>query len=613
MRLNRLSVKGELKCEYEFGDINVLLGDNNSGKSTLIKLILFCLGAPIKSFIEEISKENKCESVTLEVTFRNGKKKRIIRKLPNSEAFLVTPIKRENEIVNDEIEVFNAAEFSDFLLENEGYSAEKIVYAKDKTASFRFYFLLRALYVDQDTSAQSVLSDLDMGHDYFTAQPIIKKTIIEKLLGKDNSELQRIRANIQELNKQHNDLSSQIFFLNEQKNRMDEQYDINPKKIDAELVKIREEKDVLAQARVEQMCKVQYINDSQDSQMLVLKQKMLKEKIQNDQILKLEISDLEEIIKSLSADAVALNYKIAARDILEELPILYCPNCLSELSEDVVKNGLCDNCHKKTQEEKILNNATLKKTINDSIVEAQELLQIKRNLLLSNKQELQNLEKEIREEKERLFSEKELDRNVLKEAIESIKQRLEYLISQENILTQYRKGVNDLSELKIKRKEVLAALNDNKETLLKADIKATNAMENFESFKIKFSEYLNVLFSEIGKIGLDENYMPVIDDNKITNVSSASLKVAIRLAYILSLMTSSNLKENSHIGILLLDSPKDKDLDDYRFAEYLSLINSECNGQILITGSISDKEIYKERLVRGKFFDELTTESKLLK
>ena len=39
MRLNRIVVAGDIGCEYEFGDINVLLGDNNSGKSTLVKLI----------------------------------------------------------------------------------------------------------------------------------------------------------------------------------------------------------------------------------------------------------------------------------------------------------------------------------------------------------------------------------------------------------------------------------------------------------------------------------------------------------------------------------------------------------------------------------------------
>lgn len=70
------------------------------------------------------------------------------------------------------------------------------------------------------------------------------------------------------------------------------------------------------------------------------------------------------------------------------------------------------------------------------------------------------------------------------------------------------------------------------------------------------------------------------------------------------------------IGFLLLDSPKDKDLDDYRFEKYLELINMESNtsqGQIFITGSLSDKELYYNKLSNAHFFEELTTESKLLK
>lgn len=95
------------------------------------------MGAPINSFIDEISQEKLCNNVTLEVTLKNGRNIRIIRKLPVSDAFLVTPVKCEAEIVNDEITVFNATEFSDFLLESEGYSTEKIAYAKDKSKSLR--------------------------------------------------------------------------------------------------------------------------------------------------------------------------------------------------------------------------------------------------------------------------------------------------------------------------------------------------------------------------------------------------------------------------------------------------------------------------------------------
>ncbi|MGN0495321.1 MAG: hypothetical protein ACI4GW_03770 [Lachnospiraceae bacterium] len=613
MRLNRIIVSGDIGCEYEFGDVNVLLGDNNSGKSTLMKLILFSLGAPINSFIDEISQKKLCNNVTLEVTLKNGRSIRIIRKLPTSEAFLVTPVKSEEEIVNDEITVYNAEEFSDFLLESEGYSTEKIAYAKDKMASFRFYFLLRALYVDQDTSAHSILSDLNMGQEYFTSQPIIKKSIVEKMLGKDNSELQRIRIAIQELNKENTTLTAEVSFLKEQRQKLENAYNYEWKKLDAELLKISEEKELLADAEYEQLSKVRTINNSQSSSELILKQKVLKEKIENDQILKLEISDLENILKSLNEDVVALNFKIAAKNILEELPILYCPNCLSELSEDTVARGLCENCHKKTTEEKILNNATLKKTLNDSITEAQELLVVKRNMLHQNKAEIDRLEKEIQKERKRLFSESQVERNLIQESIKDIKQRLEYLIEKESVLKQYRKSKIDLEMAKERKKAISESLKENRELLLTADNKATTAMLHYDSFKITFSEYLKILFTEIDKCSLDENYMPLIDDNKMTMVSSASLKVAIRITYILALLNSNCGEDGSHVGFILLDSPKDKDLDDYRFEKFLGIIGKCCKGQILITGSVSDREMYKKELVNAKFFEELTTEKKLLR
>lgn len=447
----------------------------------------------------------------------------------------------------------------------------------------------------------------------YTSQPIIKKSIVEKILGKDNSELQKIRIAIQELNKESATLGAEIAFLKEQKEKMENIHSYEWRKLENELLKIKEEKELLSNAEYEQLAKVKIINDKQTSSELVLKQKALNQKVENDQILKLQISDLENILKSLDDDILALNYKMAAKDILEELPILYCPNCLSELSEETIKRGLCENCHKKTAEEKILNNATLKKTLNDSIAEARELLVVKRNILHQNRVEINKLEKDIQKEKKHLFSESQCERNLIQDSINDVRQRLEFLIEKENVLKQYRKIKTDFEKSKERKKIILEKMKEHKEELLEADNKATKAMHNYNVFKERFTDYLKTLFTEIDKCSLDENYMPLIDDNKMTSVSSASLKVAIRIAYILALLTSNCGEDGSHVGFLLLDSPKDKDLDDYRFEKYLGIIGRDCKGQILITGSVSDREIYKKELVNAKFFEELTTEQKLLK
>lgn len=264
-------------------------------------------------------------------------------------------------------------------------------------------------------------------------------------------------------------------------------------------------------------------------------------------------------------------------------------------------------------EEKILNNATLKKTLNDSIAEAQELLVVKRNLLHQNRVEINKLEKDIQKEKKRLFSESQCERNLIQDSINDVKQRLEFLIEKENVLKQYGKIKTDFEKSKERKKIISEKMKKHKEELLEADNKATKAMHNYNVFKERFTNYLKTLFTEIDKCSLDENYMPLIDDNKMTSVSSASLKVAIRITYILALLTSNCGEDGSHVGFLLLDSPKDKDLDDYRFEKYLGIIGRDCEEQILITGSVSDREIYKKELVNAKFFEELTTEQKLFR
>ena len=68
-------------------------------------------------------------------------------------------------------------------------------------------------------------------------------------------------------------------------------------------------------------------------------------------------------------------------------------------------------------EEKILNNATLKKALNDSIAEAQELLVVKRNILHQNRVEINKLEKDIQKEKKRLFWESQCERNLIQDSI----------------------------------------------------------------------------------------------------------------------------------------------------------------------------------------------------
>ena len=55
MWINSLKVTGECYLEYKFGATNILLGENGTGKSTFVKLLLYILGVDLTDFIDEIT------------------------------------------------------------------------------------------------------------------------------------------------------------------------------------------------------------------------------------------------------------------------------------------------------------------------------------------------------------------------------------------------------------------------------------------------------------------------------------------------------------------------------------------------------------------------------
>lgn len=78
MWIDSLKVTGEYYLEYTFGATNILLGENGTGKSTFVKLLLYILGVDIPDFIDEISKYRFCDWVCAEITTKTNNKFRIM-------------------------------------------------------------------------------------------------------------------------------------------------------------------------------------------------------------------------------------------------------------------------------------------------------------------------------------------------------------------------------------------------------------------------------------------------------------------------------------------------------------------------------------------------------
>ena len=102
----------------------------------------------------------------------------------------------------------------------------------------------------------------------------------------------------------------------------------------------------------------------------------------------------------------------------------------------------------------------------------------------------------------------------------------------------------------------------------------------------------------------------------MNRISSESMKLVARLSYILSLLelpdTLLEEKINS-VGIAVFDSPKDKDLDNNKYISFLRELKKTRSGQIFLTGSVLEKNIYESIFDKESFFVPLTEQSRLLK
>ena len=102
----------------------------------------------------------------------------------------------------------------------------------------------------------------------------------------------------------------------------------------------------------------------------------------------------------------------------------------------------------------------------------------------------------------------------------------------------------------------------------------------------------------------------------MNRISSESMKLVARLSYVLSLYKLQSYLKNdivNSVGLVMFDSPKDKDLDNDKYRKFLKIIANNSEGQVFLTGSVMEREIYEEAFDKECFFNFLTEDDRLLK
>lgn len=617
MKIYNLNVNGELTLNIKFDSKNILLGENNTGKSTFVKLLLYALGVNINNFVEEIAKEKRCNAVSIVVQTKSDNRYVITRKLPYADIVNVFPVDETGMVMTEEVLVYNLEEYSDFLLEEELYPKETISYGQGKTASLRYYFLLRGAVVDQTTPHARILSNLSgEKNDYIASQPLVNTAIVEKILSRNTVEIQKLRLSLKAKEKERSQITARISFLTEivsEKLQANPDYPKTAEKIRAAIGEINIENSKLSTEKYDVLTQLEQAADKQlETEILRLKKLLNAEKEKHTDIT-LNISDAIESQNKLKEELESIKKRLTSQRVIFSVPVTICPICLSEIEQDT----LCEHCKDIDAQQNIENLSSYKKLIDDSLKEADLLLGQYKKELVECDVKISNINNELTSLKEKYLSKLESLRAPLQEIIDELKERIRTLETRKIALTDLLAYMQENENNKNNRKQINEELKELQDAFEKASQKSVDDIKIVDVWIKYYNEVYNEIFgSTSDEICFNEEYMPSVNGTEVHRISSESVKLVAQLAYIFTLATLNNKLDKpmiNHLGFMIFDSPKDKDLDMDKYKRFLSLLNKVDNTQIFLTGSIVDEAAYKEAIPNALYLPPLSEENRLLK
>ena len=330
--------------EYFHKGINIIRGENSSGKSTITHLLFFGLGGSYSDFVIEAK---RCQYVYTQIDI-NGCVITLKRELKLSDDGRVDSMVGLTIFWGDIDETLKNACESNYF----GYRAT------DKTKSFSnalfeimdmplvvgdnnitMHQLLRLMYVDQESPTGSLFM-----YEQFDSQTT-RETVAELLMGIYDADLYISKLNIKEYKKQLDDVSVEIKAIKTSFSRPEECSSMflknTIKNKEAEIVKLSE---YITKKRTGQEVKTKYSKKIDRLKESVVKLRLLYSRLLNDQnYLQSEIDDTEMFIIALENRQKALADSISVRKSLEGLVLDFCPECLTKL-DNHVENGHCRLC-----------------------------------------------------------------------------------------------------------------------------------------------------------------------------------------------------------------------------------------------------------------------------
>ena len=629
--LNRLIiVTDEGKTAYDekyHRGVNIIHGQNSSGKSTIVRFIFFALGGSYGDFVPEAL---RCQYVMAEVEI-NGKVytlKRYLEKTDNGGGVKKNaPIyiyfgsieECEEDKRPEKWKCYgynmsaNKRSFSNVLFELMGLPEMKA------ESNITMHQILRLIYLDQE----SPLSSLFFFEQF--DQTFTRETVAELLMGLYDEKLSEDKLEKIKLEDKIAELKQSIKITRQ---FLDDPVKQSPGFLLAQIDQLKKEMDEIS----EEVRKLREGDAQREVQKLEYERMQgqvaeLRERYQqvNDDIerLKADIRDSTYFIHALQKKIEAVDRSIATREYFDKLHLEYCPECLTKI-EDNVEEGRCRLCKSPIDNSKGKSQAMrIKLELQFQIRESQKLLECDNEQLKERTAQSAALQRDLKAAQEKYDYAVRNVRSSQDERIDELIQTKGYKegeIAQFNTLLEsaekYERLVNDLNKAesdyeRLSREIAAAESRIRKQRMIIEQAITNNGVYLLQHDQDRQAEFR---FAKDFKMDFGQNIVYLSDRHiKLSASSSFYLKMAARFALFLSSVQESSMM---YPRLIFSDNMEDKGMEEDRSRNFQRILVDRLrelkndNYQVIFATSNIAQELNTSNYTVGEYY---TRENKSLK
>ena len=578
-RLYILTRDGNVAYDEQFHrGVNIIRGDNSSGKSTITHLLFYGLGGSYVDFVPQVK---LCQYVFVEVCISD----------------CILTLKREIKLTEDGrvetmagMQIFwgNLTEALSGICESHYFGYKTTARQKASTGSL-FMFETFDNQITRETVAELLMGVYDA--ELYDAKLTLRD--LQKSLSETNADIKTVKEFLPRAEE-----SSSAFLLS---------------MINAKENEMQQLSDLIQKRRSGLVVNIPIVNNSERLKKKIAFLRKDLEK-QNDKVerIKNEIDDTELFIVALEERRKALNNSIQLRKSLDNLVLEFCPECLTQLDRNVA-DGHCRLCKAPIDNTRGIRQAKrFDLEMSFQIQESKVVLEQSKNELLEEKSILQRLKSELKTQEKVLFDQlkdvqspqdEEVDnmiytKGLLEGEILQYRTMLEKATYYESLLNKkaeieiaIEKTVDFIrakqSQKKAREKEVNDKIREIGIYLLQHDLDRQQEFTNADDFFVDFSNNIVYLSNIHSKYSASSNFY---------------LKIVARFALFIS---SLELPFMRYPRFIFADNMEDKGIEEIRAQNFQRVLfdklanYSDDEYQVIYTTSYITKELDDSPYVVG--------------